>query len=48
MIESGDKPDILIGSSPHPLAMMSAIKIGNRFGVPVINEVRDFWPEVFF
>lgn len=48
MIKSRDKPDVIIGSSPHPMAMLAAIKIGKKFGIPVINEVRDFWPEVFF
>lgn len=48
MIKAGDRPDVIIGSSPHPMAMLSAVKLGKKFRIPVINEVRDFWPEVFF
>jgi len=43
-----EKPDLIIASSPHPLAMIAGIKIAKKFGVPCICEVRDFWPEVFF
>ncbi|MCO8288805.1 glycosyltransferase family 4 protein [Tetragenococcus halophilus] len=42
------KPDLIIGSSPHPLSMVAAIKIAKKFDIPCINEVRDFWPEVIF
>lgn len=42
------KPDIIIGSSPHPLSMLATVRLGKKFGIPIINEVRDFWPEVFF
>lgn len=48
MIKNGDRPDVLIGSSPHPLSMLATIRIGKKFNIPIINEVRDFWPEVFF
>ena len=48
LIKNGDIPDVLIGSSPHPLSMLAAIKIGKKYNIPVVNEVRDFWPEVFF
>lgn len=43
-----EKPDLIIASSPHPLAMIAGIKIAKKYGVPCICEVRDFWPEVFF
>ncbi|CAM4161343.1 glycosyltransferase family 4 protein [Lederbergia lenta] len=42
------KPDLIIASSPHPLAMVAGIKIAKKYGVPCICEIRDFWPEVFF
>ena len=42
------RPDIIIASSPHPLAMIAGIKIAKKYRVPCICEVRDFWPEVFF
>jgi glycosyltransferase involved in cell wall biosynthesis len=43
-----EKPDLIIASSPHPLTMIAGIKIAEKYGVPCICEVRDFWPEVFF
>lgn len=42
------KPDIIVASSPHPLTVLSAIKIAKKYNVPCICEVRDLWPEVFF
>ncbi len=42
------KPDIIIASSPHPLAMLAGLKIAKKFKVPCVCEIRDFWPEVFF
>lgn len=41
-------PDVIIASSPHPLAMVAGLRIARRYGVPCLCEVRDFWPEVFF
>lgn len=48
LYENGERPDIIIASSPHPLTLLAGIKVANNFGISVINEVRDFWPEVFF
>jgi len=45
---SNQKPDIIIASSPHPLAMIAGIKIAKKFNVPCICEVRDLWPETIF
>lgn len=39
------KPDVVIGSSAHPLAALLAIQLGNRYGCKKIIEVRDLWPE---
>lgn len=38
-------PDIVIGSSVHPLAALAASINARRLGVPFIFEVRDLWPE---
>lgn len=46
--QNGEKPDIIIASSPHPLSLLGGIKVADYFNIPIINEVRDFWPEVFF
>jgi glycosyltransferase involved in cell wall biosynthesis len=48
LIKKEGKPDIIVGSSPHPLAMLAAVNVGKRYKIPVINEIRDYWPEVFF
>lgn len=42
------KPDIIIASSPHPLAMIAGIKIAKKLNVPCICEIRDLWPEAIF
>jgi glycosyltransferase involved in cell wall biosynthesis len=47
-IKKNLRPDIIIASSPHPLAMLAGIKIAKKLKIPCICEVRDFWPEVFF
>ena len=39
------KPDIIIGSSVHPLACVAGILLGKLYKVPVISEIRDLWPE---
>lgn len=40
-----DKPDVIIGSSAHPLAALLAIKLGKKYNCKAIVEVRDLWPE---
>lgn len=42
------KPDIIIGSSVHPLAVLAAEKTAKKFSVPSICEIRDLWPESIF
>lgn len=42
------KPDVIIASSPQPLAMIAGIQIAKKFKVPCICEVRDLWPEAIF
>lgn len=43
-----NKPDVIIASSPHPLAMIAGIQIAKRYKIPCICEVRDLWPEAIF
>ncbi len=38
-------PDVVIGSSPHLLAALSAYFLARRFKVKFIMEVRDLWPQ---
>lgn len=42
------KPEYIIASSPHPLAMFAGIRIAKKFNIPCICEVRDLWPEAIF
>ncbi len=39
------KPDVIIGSSVHPLACVAGILIAKKLGVPCISEIKDLWPE---
>jgi glycosyltransferase involved in cell wall biosynthesis len=41
----GDRPDILVGSTPHLFAALSGWRVAKRYGVPFVLEVRDLWPE---
>ncbi len=43
--EHFEKPDVIIGSSAHPLAALLAIQLGKKFGCKKIVEIRDLWPE---
>lgn len=42
------RPDLIMGSSAHPLTSIAGILAARRFHVPVIVEVRDLWPEAIF
>jgi len=42
------KPDVILASSPQPLAMVAGIKLAKKYNVPCICEVRDLWPEAVF
>lgn len=39
------KPDVIIGSSAHPLNALLAIMLGKKYNVESIVEIRDLWPE---
>lgn len=38
-------PDIVVGSTVHPLAAWAAKILARRFDVPFIFEIRDLWPQ---
>ncbi|BER91402.1 glycosyltransferase family 4 protein [Atrimonas thermophila] len=42
-----ERPDIVIGSSPHLFTPLAAYLVARRFRVPFMMEVRDLWPQVF-
>lgn len=39
------RPDVVIGSTVHPLAAWAASVLARRAGVPFIFEIRDLWPQ---
>lgn len=39
------KPDVIIGSSVHPLACVAGILLGKKYKCKSISEIRDLWPE---
>ncbi len=39
------RPDVVIGSSPHLFAALASARLAQRWGVPFVLEVRDLWPE---
>ena len=39
------RPDVVIGSSVHPVAVMAACLIGGFRRAPFVFEVRDLWPQ---
>jgi glycosyltransferase involved in cell wall biosynthesis len=47
--ESADqKPDIVLASVPTTELAASAVRFGRRHRIPVILDIRDLWPDVFF
>lgn len=40
-----ERPDVIIGSSPHPFAALAAWRQARRFKVPFWLELRDLWPQ---
>ena len=37
-------PDVVLGSSPHPFVVWNTLRMGKRFGIPTMIEMRDLWP----
>ena len=44
-LEKLDRPDLIVGSSVHPLAAWAGRRLAKRYGVPFVFEVRDLWPQ---
>jgi glycosyltransferase involved in cell wall biosynthesis len=40
-----DRPEVIIGSSPHLFGAWAAERLAARWGVPFVLEVRDLWPQ---
>ena len=41
-----DKPEVIIGSSPHPFAAFAAVRLTRKLKTKFFLEVRDLWPQV--
>jgi len=39
------KPDVIIGSSVHPLTCVAAIRLAKKYKCKSVIEIRDLWPE---
>ncbi len=39
------KPDVVLGSSAHPLAALLAVQLAKKNGCRSVVEIRDLWPE---
>lgn len=39
------RPDVVIGSSPHPFASLAAYWVARHHQTPFVMEVRDLWPQ---
>jgi len=39
------RPDVIIGSTPHPFGARAALSLAVRLKVPFVLEVRDIWPQ---
>ena len=45
LIRKGDKPDVILASSVHPLTLVAGEQLGKKYNIPCICEIRDLWPE---
>jgi len=45
LIPEVERPDVIIGSSVHLLAVVAAYFVAKHFGAKFIMEVRDLWPQ---
>ena len=42
------KPDIILTSIPSIELSKVAVKYANKFNIPIVLDIRDLWPDVFF
>lgn len=43
--EKSDRPEVVVGSSPHPFGALAASRLARRMGSAFVLEIRDLWPE---
>ena len=41
-----DKPEVIIGSSPHPFTAFAAVRLARKLKAKFFLEIRDLWPQV--
>jgi len=39
------RPDVVVGSSPHPFGALAGLGLARQLGVPFVLELRDVWPQ---
>lgn len=44
---NGQRPDFIIGTDPSQIVGYLSVKLAHQFGVPLILDVFDLWPELF-
>ena len=44
-VEGLEAPQVVIGSSVHPLAGLAAWRVARRYDVPFVFDIRDLWPQ---
>lgn len=42
-----DRPDVVMGSCPHPLAVLGAFLVASAKRARFVYEIRDLWPQTF-
>lgn len=47
MASQREKPDVIVCAMPTPDLARASSYLGHQFGVPVIIDARDFWPDIF-
>ena len=45
LVPETEKPNVVIGSSPHLLTPLAAYWVARHYRVPFVMEVRDLWPQ---
>jgi glycosyltransferase involved in cell wall biosynthesis len=45
LAQTWDRPDLILGSTPHPFAAQAGLRLARRLRVPFVLEIRDVWPQ---
>lgn len=48
MADAHARPDVILAGMPTDRFCVSGVRVGRRYGVPVVLDVRDLWPDVFY